>query len=415
MGQRESGMGMVAWAVVALVVGVVVGLVWRLGARKKKNGRTGVEMGPSPAGHTWERLAEELRASHPSQFGSRLPGQKWQAWVESVLTFPHQVSHAGPRDLLEAACVRNAPVGLLEHWEKLGFDFKHRAFALDRLLWESETPSLDVMRFLLARGASADGNPVPGWASFGPADDLGDPVPYRLLPLAKLLGHDETVLTVLREHGAQETPLELEAGVDAELALWKWLLENEWSLASLERLLAAGVSPTKGLPFAIEMFHHLAVQVLLAHGADPFEKVDGTNGVVSTAFWDSEQDMRLVLEHLPASRRVEAVLLMERVEDVDLAFVEQAKQWVTTLEAGPSAMEEAFLLVNPQTDEGFSRLCSMAAGTYALANADILLRSLVSASPSRLQDILNTSTLAWVPAEFKTAVAHRKAGSLDAR
>lgn len=408
-------MSMAWWAIpLGFTAGAGAGLLWRAVVRARKKD-SAIGMGPMPTGMTWESMAAELRASSPRDFGSRLSGQAWQAWVDSVLAFPHQVSVGGAQDIVEAACVSNAPVGLLEHWQRQGVDFKARSFALDRLLWESETPSLPVMRFLLERGASADGNPVPGWTSGGPADEAGDPVPYRLLPLARLLGHEEPVLAVLKEHGAVEEPLPIGAGKDNEVLLWEWLLENEWSLASVERLLAAGVSPTKGLAFAIEMSHVLAIQVLLAHGADPFEVVGDETGIEAVADWEEEQAMRLVFEYIPANRRVEAVMQMERVGDVDLSFLEQTKQWVTALAAGRPAMEEAVLWLNPASDEGFAHLCSMASGYWALEHVDVLLRSLVDASPSRLQDILSTSALPWVPGQFKTAVAHRKAGSLDIR
>lgn len=408
-------MSMAWWAIpMGFTAGAGAGLLWRAVVRARKKG-SAIGMGPMPTGMTWESMAAELRASSPRDFGSRLSGQAWQTWVDGVLAFPHQISVGEARDIVVAACVRNAPVGLLEHWERQGVDFKARAFALDRLLWEADAPSLEVMRFLLERGAWADGNPVPAWTFGGPVEEPGDPVPYRLLPLARLLGHDDTVLAVLKEHGAVEEPLGVAPGEDGEVVLWEWLVENEWSLASVERLLAAGVSPTKGLPFAIEMAHVLAIQVLLAHGADPFEAVRGETGIEAVADWEEEQAMRLVFEYIPAHRRVEAVLLMERVEDLDLSFLEQTKQWVTALAAGRPAMEEALLWLDPGKDEGFAHLCSMASKDYALSNADVLLRSLVDATPSRLQDILSTSTLPWVPGQFKAAVAHRKAGSLDIR
>ncbi len=50
----------------------------------------------------------------------------------------------------------------------------------------------------------------------------------------------------------------------------------------------------------------------------------------------------------------------------------------------------------------------MASGEHALANADILLRSLADAPASKTQDVLSTSTLPWVPKAFKQRQAVQK-------
>lgn len=368
-----------------------------------------VRTGPLPTGHTWHSMAQELRSSQPQTFGSPLSPAQWQAWVEEVLSFPHQLSHDGARDLFEAACVRNAPVGLLAHWKAQGVSVAARAFALDRLLWENPQPSLEVVAFLLDNGASAQGNPVPGWAFFGPPNDPGDPVPYNLLPLARYLGHRQEVLALLEEKGATDGPLVIDSTIDPEITLWKWLLENEWDLSSVERLLDAGASPSKAMPFCIEMFSHLTLQVLLARGGDPFESVQEESALQAAVDWESEQAMRMLIEHLPPQWWEDALQEMASTEDASLDFLEQAQEWVKALQKGPAELAEQLWWLDATTTEGLGQLCSMASGEHALANADILLRSLADAPASKTQDVLSTSTLPWVPKAFKQAVAHRQA------